>query len=379
MGISDYILLGISTIFLIIITLRVIVVIFSSYIISQIKKSATFESYDRLLFLYLSIYVAFSLIVNTTRPDFAVESVILGISIFAIYLALPTRFLNQTILSLAYTIGQVLLLGITIHGQSRVEFAPIVFVFIFANAIAAYASWEFNYYRWLVFRDLSELKKSERFVVIGQTAGMVGHDIRNPLQAIISDLYLIEQEIKDNPTCANKDITESINSINENIEYINKIVNDLQNYTTTIRPNLAMVNIKLIFDKLLMNIPKNVEKCLNVKEDLEICTDTLLLQRALTNLIINAVQAMPAGGRLTLEAEDSYDKVQIRVIDTGIGISAEAKPNLFKPLFTTKAKGQGLGLAVVKRLIDALGGTITFESEIGNGTVFIIDLPNNVS
>ena len=95
----------------------------------------------------------------------------------------------------------------------------------------------------------------------------------------------------------------------------------------------------------------------------------------MTNLVINAVQAMPNGGKITVKATVEAGKVLISVADTGVGIPEEIKPNLFKPMFTTKAKGQGLGLAVVKRLVEALNGSISFESEVGKGSKFTVSLP----
>jgi two-component system, NtrC family, sensor histidine kinase HydH len=100
-----------------------------------------------------------------------------------------------------------------------------------------------------------------------------------------------------------------------------------------------------------------------------------MLKRALTNLVQNAVQAMPDGGNLTILASIQPGDVEIIVEDTGGGIPEEAQRNLFRPLFTTKAKGQGLGLAVVKRLVEAQGGKISFESKQGEGAKFIIRLP----
>ncbi len=95
----------------------------------------------------------------------------------------------------------------------------------------------------------------------------------------------------------------------------------------------------------------------------------------MTNLVINAVQAMPNGGKITISAVVEAGRVLISVADTGVGIPEEIKPNLFKPMFTTKAKGQGLGLAVVKRLVEALNGSISFESEVGKGSKFTVSLP----
>jgi signal transduction histidine kinase len=99
------------------------------------------------------------------------------------------------------------------------------------------------------------------------------------------------------------------------------------------------------------------------------------LQRILVNLAINAIQAMPNGGMLEVAVFQKESKVCISVSDTGVGISEELKPKLFTPMVTTKAKGQGFGLAVVKRLVEAQGGRISFESEVGKGTKFIIELP----
>ena len=228
-GLSDYLLLGLSSTFYVVELVRSLVVIFSIFVIRSFKKMKNFSSYDKMLFSYLLVFIIFSLFVYTTRVEgLAVQAVILAISIFVIYLALPTRFLNQATLSSIYTIGQLILLLYTIQSISDPVFMSIIFVLLFANVVAALASWEFNYYRWLNFKELSELKKSERFIVIGQTAGMVGHDIRNPLQAIVSDLYLIQEELIRNPDCKSEDIAQSVNSINENINYINKIVSDLQ-------------------------------------------------------------------------------------------------------------------------------------------------------
>jgi signal transduction histidine kinase len=97
----------------------------------------------------------------------------------------------------------------------------------------------------------------------------------------------------------------------------------------------------------------------------------------LQNLITNAVQAMQEEGKLTIEAIKKNDMVVLSVEDTGTGIPEEAKAKMFTPLFTTKSKGQGLGLAVVRRLVDALNGTISFESTAGKGTKFTVELPQN--
>ena len=94
------------------------------------------------------------------------------------------------------------------------------------------------------------------------------------------------------------------------------------------------------------------------------------------NLVNNAVQAMPKGGKLIIHAFKEGRDVLLTVKDTGVGIPEAVRGKLFTPMFTTKSKGQGFGLAVIKRMTEALGGTVSFESQEGKGTTFIIRLPS---
>ncbi len=224
-----------------------------------------------------------------------------------------------------------------------------------------------------------ELQDKERMSTIGVTAGMVGHDIRNPLQAITSDIYLIKSDIDSAPKCIEKEnIKESLSGIEKNVEYINKIVQDLQDYAKTITPSAQKVDLSGLCEEVLFKngIPKNIQAVCKVgSEASKITSDSALLKRILSNLTSNAVQAMPEGGKLTLAAYKNEGDVVITVEDTGVGIAKEVKEKLFTPMFTTKARGQGFGLAVVKRMTEALGGSVTYESEVGKGTKFIIRLP----
>lgn len=103
--------------------------------------------------------------------------------------------------------------------------------------------------------------------------------------------------------------------------------------------------------------------------------DPLIMQHVLANLITNALQAMPEGGRLTIRASKNEEAALISVEDTGVGIPKENLSKLFQPLFTTKSKGQGLGLAACKQLVQAHGGSITFESDMGKGSTFTVKIP----
>ena len=224
-----------------------------------------------------------------------------------------------------------------------------------------------------------KLQDAERLAAIGATAGMVGHDIRNPLQAMIGDVYLAKSDVDEIPEgTAKEGIRESLDSIEKNVEYVNKIVADLQDFARPLTPTSRETSLEMILDDILVKkaIPDNVEVSREVNADAKkLIGDPDLLKRILANLVNNAVQAMPKGGKLAIQAYRQENDLVITVGDTGVGISEGVRPKLFTPLFTTKSKGQGFGLAVVKRMTEALGGTITFESETGKGTKFIVRLP----
>ncbi len=231
----------------------------------------------------------------------------------------------------------------------------------------------------LAFNDVSELDQARRLAAVGETAGMVGHDIRNPLQAITSDVYLLKSELS---SCLEgekkKNALESLQEIEQNVEYINKIVADLQDYARPLKPDVRETDLEKVIENLLLKytFPTNIKSaCIVDKDAKKIMTDPDLLKRILGNLVTNAIQAMPNGGDLSIRVFREIDEVVLVVEDTGVGIPDEVKPKLFTPLFTTKSKGQGFGLAVVKRATEALGGTINFESQKGKGTKFVLRFP----
>jgi signal transduction histidine kinase len=223
-----------------------------------------------------------------------------------------------------------------------------------------------------------QLKDSERLAAIGQTAGMVGHDIRNPLQAIISDVYLAKAELASTLESEEKNnIHESLIEIEKNIDYINKILQDLQDFAKPLNPRIEETDLKRVIDDLLVKngLPDNVKVSVKV-ETVKVIADSTFISRIMYNLVNNAVQAMPKGGKLTIHTYYEANDTVITVKDTGVGIPEKVKVKLFTPMFTTKSKGQGFGLAVIKRMTEALGGTVSFKSQEGKGTTFIIRFPS---
>lgn len=234
----------------------------------------------------------------------------------------------------------------------------------------------------LVEERTKQLQIAERFAIIGELATMIGHDMRNPLQVITNMQYLLEMKISkmhpdDASVLVKHGIPEIFNRIRTEVLYLNKIVSDLQDYARDIHPEVSIVNPILVMDEILKNIsiPDNIQVIKRIESDFLISGDPFLLTRVLENLINNAIQAMEKGGILTLKISRAKENVCIMISDTGVGIPPESLSKIFEPLYTTKPKGTGLGLAVTKRLVEAHGGTITLVNTSSEGTTFEVTLP----
>ena len=175
-----------------------------------------------------------------------------------------------------------------------------------------------------------------------------------------------------------KEIDESIGYIDEQLIYVNKIVQDLQDFAKAAKPEFQETDFQKTVQDVLssISIPENIIVSSCISADFpKFNSGPLFLKRILTNLISNAFQAMLNGGKIAVMATCRDKAVLITVADTGQGIPQNVKDQLFKPLFTTKAKGQGLRLAIVKKLTEALNGKVAVESEVGKGTQFIVEFP----
>lgn len=379
--ISDYMILGFSLFFYVLVALRLALVVFSGLEYLYIKGLKSYKSYDQAVFIYLLIITIGILIINATRPqNFLPHIIVIDVAVFIFYLVLSTRFIFQLIPSLIISLGELALILLTFQWFMAAGLTTALLSLIFTNVIAALVSLQLHSYRSQIFQSVSKRKETDRLAAIGQTAGMIGHDIRNPLQAIVSELYITRSSVEESslPSEFKASVTESIQLIEEQTDYISKIVSDLQDYARPIKPEYKEIDLAKLLVSVFqtVRIPDGIELKVDVQGFPEISTDPTLMRRAITNLINNAIQAMPEGGVLKLAAHKTGDVVVISVSDTGKGIPEEVKAKLFTPLVTTKAKGQGLGLAVVKRLVEALDGKITFDSQPGQGTIFTIELPS---
>jgi PAS domain S-box-containing protein len=226
----------------------------------------------------------------------------------------------------------------------------------------------------------AHLAEAQRLAAIGQAAAMVGHDLRNPLQSTLTTLYLVRSLLNSGNAAEKKEALELLSGLDSQIYYMDKIVSDLQDFARPVGANLVVTDLSEIIRESILDakIPEPVKISTTIQGDqAKTSADPSLIRRVLSNLFLNAVQAMPNGGELTINALIQPQLTTISVQDTGCGISEENLQKIFNPFFTTKAQGQGLGLAVCKRLIEAQGGTITAKSELGKGSIFTITIPLN--
>ncbi|MBC7130275.1 hypothetical protein H5T51_03500, partial [Candidatus Bathyarchaeota archaeon] len=222
------------------------------------------------------------------------------------------------------------------------------------------------------FQD--KLLKAQRLAIIGELAGMVGHDLRNPLTSISAATYYLKKRLE---KMEDQKLMAMINLIEKNIAYSNKIVNDLLDYSRDIKLELNETTPKKLVEDTLTHIevPDNIRLINKANSKVKITVDYEKMKRVFINLIRNAIDAMPNGGTLTIKSKKKGEQIMFSFSDTGIGMTEEVLKNLWNPLFTTKAKGMGFGLSICKRFIEAHGGSITVKSSPGKGTTFTVKLP----
>jgi PAS domain S-box-containing protein len=219
-----------------------------------------------------------------------------------------------------------------------------------------------------------QLIKSERLAAIGQVAAMVGHDLRNPLTSIKGATYYLKKKL--GPKMDEKTI-EMLELIEKDIEHSNEIITDLMEYSKEIRLELTETTPKsIVRDALsLVEVPRNAKVLDLTQSEPKIKMDVEKMRRVFGNLIKNAIDAMPIGGKLAITSRESNANMEIAFADAGIGMTKEIMEKIWTPFFTTKSRGMGLGLAICKRIVEAHGGSISVESTVGKGTTFTVTIP----
>ncbi len=219
-----------------------------------------------------------------------------------------------------------------------------------------------------------KLIRAERLAAIGEVAAMVGHDLRNPLTGMTGATYYLKRKLG---SVASKKTLEMLEVIEKDIAYSNKIVSDLLEYSREIRLESKLTSFgTLVKDALaLVEIPCNVEIVNKSSTRSRVFVDVEKMKRVFVNIIKNAIDAMPSGGKLEIRTKRTEDRTEISIADTGTGMSKEVLHKLWSPLFTTKARGMGFGLPICKRVVETHGGSINVQSSLGKGTTFTISIP----
>jgi PAS domain S-box-containing protein len=199
--------------------------------------------------------------------------------------------------------------------------------------------------------------------------GMVRHDLRSPLQTIRTINYLIKQHPE--KAC------EFTQSIDDGVDYASKILEDLKSMTKPSEFHPMPTYLNDLIDQSLeaANTPRNITVVKQLGQLPKLSLDPFRIRRVVDNLVKNAIEAMMDGGTLTLRTSLFDGFVEVKVSDTGVGLSEKDQTNLFKPFYTTKKSGTGLGLIICKQAVEMHGGSISLESGLGSGSTFTIRIP----
>jgi signal transduction histidine kinase len=222
-------------------------------------------------------------------------------------------------------------------------------------------------------RAQQQLVQRERLAALGELSAVVAHEVRNPLGVIFNSLGSLRRLLR-----PEGDARLLLDIVGEEADRLNRIVGDLLDFARPVAPVLRPEPLPQVVDQAVASalVDASVDLVREVDPDLPpVALDAHLFHQALANVAANAVQAMPRGGRLTVRVRRDPSGVLLEVADTGAGIPEEVRPRIFEPFFTTKATGTGLGLAVVKRIVEGHGGEISVADSPSGGTVVRIRLP----
>ncbi|GAB4415371.1 MAG: hypothetical protein OHK0032_11520 [Thermodesulfovibrionales bacterium] len=229
----------------------------------------------------------------------------------------------------------------------------------------------------MVFTDLTELKTLEsqaelrdRLSSLGEMAAGMAHELRNPMGVIAGYTKMLHKKI-------DPSLSHLVDAISKEVSVMDRIIADFLSFARPAEMSISMVNFSDLLENCIASIlsfRKDIMVHLEISDIPLINGDEILLRQAFTNLIQNAVEAMPRGGDLRINFRAEADFLEIRISDTGHGIPEKIRDKIFLPFYTTKEGGTGLGLAIVHKIVVSHRGSVEVESS-ESGTTFIVRLP----
>jgi signal transduction histidine kinase len=219
----------------------------------------------------------------------------------------------------------------------------------------------------------NRLQRTERLAAIGQVAGGIAHELRNPLNVVKTSVYYLLNA--KNPTVAKT--AEHLQRIERHVGAADSVITALSNFAKLPLPDLRPLTVAKCVQEVLelTPIPEHIQTVLELPEMLpQALADPDQVRIVLSNLVRNAREAMPRGGQLTIAAHAVGAVVEIEVRDTGVGIAPENMPRIVEPLYSTKARGLGLGLAIARSILEKNNGSLRVSSTPGKGSTFTVQL-----
>jgi signal transduction histidine kinase len=219
------------------------------------------------------------------------------------------------------------------------------------------------------------VRRSDRLAALGQLTAGLAHELRNPLGTIKASAEMLGQQL----SAENEVAREVAGFISTEVDRTNSLVTRFLQFARPLQPRLEKADLAQVLDRAIAEAQREALGVAIYKnyapEIPPFPLDAELMERVFYNLALNAAQATPPGGTVTVKTRAEGRMAEIAVIDRGVGIGVEQMKDIFNPFFTTKPQGVGLGLAIVAKIVDEHGGKIAVESEPGKGSIFCVSLP----
>lgn len=229
----------------------------------------------------------------------------------------------------------------------------------------------------------SQQRLSEQYAELAELAGRLVHEVKNHLGTLSLNLQLLSEDLEKPDTPRERRALQRAQKLQKECQRLTDLSNDFLRFARLRDLDLRPVDLKDVIGELVLFYEPSARQAgIEIKTFLpsnlpQVRLDRDLFNQALLNLVLNATQAMRKGGALTIQAERGDGEVNLSLIDTGCGMSPEVQAQIFKPFYSTRPGGSGLGLPTTRRIIEAHGGTIAVQSEPGRGTKFTVRLPTS--